>query len=104
MLSANEFIAPIAQALHSTRGRWFWGVLCVAAATQLVALALVCSHQVRKAEARRFEVQVQQMAVADCLQYIKGATFATCTAHGPVTTAPVRTTSAGGVLPVSFSR
>ena len=55
---------------------WLLGALVVA---QLMAFWLVCSQQVRRAEARGAEVQMAQMALSDCLQYIPGATIASCT-------------------------
>ena len=61
------------------RTRLFWAVLGALALAQLVALGLLCSHQVRKAEARQAEHTVHQLALADCLRYIPGATIATCT-------------------------
>ncbi len=47
----------------------------------LFAFWLVCSHQMRKAETRRDEAVVQQMALSDCLQYIPGSTIASCSAR-----------------------
>lgn len=72
--TANAF-EPVAR---PPRSRLFWAVLGVLAAGQLFAFWTLCSHQVRQAEARRTEQLVQQMALADCLQYIPGATMASC--------------------------
>ncbi len=64
---------------HEQEGsRTLWVLLALVAGAQLVAFWLVCSHQVRKAEARHNEVLVQQMALSDCLQYIPGSTIASC--------------------------
>jgi hypothetical protein len=60
------------------RSRMFWIVLGALATGQLFAFWLLCSHQMRRAEARQNEVTVQQMALADCLQYIPGSTIASC--------------------------
>ena len=65
-------------ATQMPRNRLFWVVLGGLALAQIVALWLLCSHQVRLAEARQTEIHVQQLALADCLQYIPGATIATC--------------------------
>jgi hypothetical protein len=46
---------------------------------QLLAFFLICSLQVRKAEARRMAVQVQETAFSDCLQYVIGSTIGSCT-------------------------
>lgn len=63
------------------RSRTFWIVVGTIVASQLVAFWLLCSHQVRKAEARNAEVQMARMALADCLQYIPGSTIASCVAR-----------------------
>lgn len=60
------------------RSPMFWLLLGAVAAAQLVAFWLLCSHQVRKAEARETQYMVQQLALADCLQYVPGSTIASC--------------------------
>lgn len=95
---------PTQAAWFEHRGKLFWMTLGALAAAQLFAFWLLCSHQVRKAEARRSELQVQQMALADCLQYIPGATIASCNARTPTTVpAAVAVTTKAGAMPVSFS-
>jgi hypothetical protein len=91
-----------------TRIRMLWMLLAAIAAGQLFAFWLVCSHQVRKAEARRDEVMVQQMALTDCLQYIPGSTIASCSARDDVhaqASAPASVSKAAisAAVPVSFS-
>jgi len=83
------------------RSRMFWVLLGAVAAGQLFAFWLLCSHQVRKAEARHNEAVVQQMALADCLQYIPGSTIASCTARGDVQASADKAVT--GAVPVSFS-
>ncbi len=103
LLAANV-IDPHTQ---QPRGRMFWLVLGGIAVAQLIAFGLLCSHQVRKAEARTTEMVVQQMALSDCLQYIPGSTIASCSNHLQLETArssqpaanPVHT----GAMPVSFT-
>lgn len=56
----------------------FWLVLAAVAAAQLMALFLLCSHQVRKAEARRAEAYAQSLAQHDCLKYLSGSTIGSC--------------------------
>src|SRR3954462_15898550 len=88
------------------RSRALWILFAAIAAAQLFAFWLLCSHQVRKAEARQNEVVVQQMALSDCLQYIPGSTIASCTARSDVSshTVPTSEKSAlSGPVPVSFS-
>ncbi|HVE53264.1 MAG TPA: hypothetical protein VNB23_07740 [Ramlibacter sp.] len=87
------------------RNRMFWVLLGALVMGQLFALWLLCSHQVRKAEARNNEVMVHQMALSDCLQYIPGSTIASCSqriAPDLQGTQTARSTVAGAV-PVSFT-
>ena len=60
------------------RGKLFWPVLAVLVAGQLLAFWMLCIHQVRKAEVRDATLQVQRVAVADCLRYIPRATLNSC--------------------------
>ena len=73
---------------------------------QLFAFWLLCSHQVRKAEARNNEMTVQQMALSDCLQYIPGSTIASCSTY--LDQARVEQPAARqvqtGAMPVSYVR
>lgn len=102
---ANE-IAPGSPDSQHERVHPAWVLLAAIAAAQLFAFWLLCSHQVRKAEARRNETVVQQMALSDCLQYIPGSTIASCNARGDTRTAPTRSADASSLtatVPVSFS-
>jgi hypothetical protein len=108
--AATEPVAPEPSQFEE-RGRLLWIGLGLLAAAQLVAMWLLCSHQVRLAEARRAETAVQAMALSDCLEYIPGSTIASCTGQlaasraapadptGGQAVAPVT----GAALPVSFS-
>lgn len=103
---------------ETPRAKMLWAVLGALIVGQLAALWLVCSHQVRQAEARQTQITVQQMALADCLQYIPGATIATCTSRigrdgnfargdGMAATAAMGADAAparSAAMPVSFSR
>jgi len=97
-------IEPGAQ---SRRNQTFWVILGVLAAGQLFAFWLLCSHQVRKAEARHSEAVVQQMALSDCLQYIPGSTIASCTVRGDraaqAAAQPGANPAVAGTVPVGFS-
>lgn len=100
-MSHSHAIEP---GLHEERSRMFWILLGALAVGQLFAFWLLCSHQVRKAEARQNEVVVQQMALSDCLQYIPGSTIASCTTRTDVSTrAPASNGTVTGAVPVSFS-
>ncbi|WP_332824607.1 hypothetical protein [Ramlibacter sp.] len=91
------------------RSRMFWMVLGALAAGQLVAFWLVCSHQVRIAEARQNEWTVQQMALSDCLQYIPGSTIASCSGRNDAASARSAQANASvnravaGAQPVSYN-
>lgn len=91
-----------------THGHLWWVLLGGVAAAQLCAFWLVCTQQVRRAEARHNEAVVQQMALSDCLQYIPGSTIASCTSRQEAGTAqasdkPVDNPALAGAVPVSFS-
>jgi hypothetical protein len=97
---------PSDPATQQPRSRIFWLMLGALAAGQLFAFWLLCSHQVRKAEARHNEMTVQQMALADCLQYIPGSTIASCSSRiDPVGAGvqPSDNPAMTGAVPVSFS-
>lgn len=86
------------------RSTMFWAILGALAVGQLFAFWLLCSHQVRKAEARQNEAVVQQMALSDCLQYIPGSTIASCSTRADVSTrSPASNSAMTGAVPVSFS-
>jgi len=89
----------------ASRSRWWWMLLAGVAMSQLFAFWLLCSHQVRKAEARHNESVIQQMALADCLQYIPGSTIASCSVRTDANAHPAQPQgqSATGAVPVSFS-
>jgi hypothetical protein len=87
--------------------RMFWGVVGALVLIQLIAFWMLCSHQVRKAQVRDATLQVQRMAISDCLQYIPHATLHGCAARvdpaarddGNLLVGPQATTVAAGALP-----
>ena len=86
------------------RSRIFWLVLGALVAGQLFAFWLLCVHQVRVAEARNNQVQVHQMALSDCLQYIPGSTIASCSTRiVPEVARMGGPASLQGAVPVSYS-
>lgn len=90
--------------MQHPRSRLFWMVLGALVAGQLFAFWLLCSHQVRKAEARGNEALVHQMALADCLQYIPGSTIASCSARlNPVAARQMAPAAVAGAVPVSYT-
>ena len=105
----DRFLDP---STRQPRHKAFWIVLGALAVGQLFAFWLLCSHQVRKAEARQTELQVQQMALADCLRTIPGSTIGSCTRRpaaerqpdpAPVVEVPVATATAHPATPVSYT-
>ena len=91
------------------RHRGFWIVVGGVVAAQLVALWMLCNHQVRKAETRQAQQLVQQLALADCLRYVPGATVGSCTGRLPSETpptpndGPVATAAADSAMPVRYA-
>lgn len=69
---------PMEERADASRERVYWAVLAVLCGGQLLAFWMLCSHQVRKAQMRDLTLQVQRVAVADCLQYIPRATLNSC--------------------------
>lgn len=92
------------QTQQQPRSRMFRLVLGGLALAQLLAFGLLCSHQVRKAEARNTEMVVQQMALSDCLQYIPGSTIASCSNQLETarSSQPAPNPAQAGAMPVSF--
>ncbi len=56
----------------------FWTLATTLVAGEVLAFWVVCSHQMDRAEARRLEVRVSQVAFSDCLEYVQGSTIASC--------------------------
>ena len=69
---------PSGKIAAMSRDKLLWPVLATLVAAQLLAFWMLCSHQVRKAEVRDATLQVQRVAVADCLRYIPRATLNSC--------------------------
>jgi hypothetical protein len=93
-------------ATQQQRSRMLWVLLGAVVVGQLFAFWLLCSHQVRRAEARHNEAVVHQMALSDCLQYIPGSTIASCSrtdAAAQAAAQPVGNPAMAGAVPVSFS-
>ncbi len=101
-----SLLIPAARPDLQARSHWLWVMLGGIALGQLFALWLLCSHQVRKAEARQEAAVIQQMALSDCLQYIPGSTIASCSsrmdARAP-SQQPADNAALAGAVPVSFS-
>jgi bacteriorhodopsin len=93
----NQLLDP---QTREPRSAWFWILFGSLVVAQLFAFWLLCSHQVRKAEARRTDVVVQQMALSDCLQYIPGSTIASCSSRIGMPAAGANGTMAAGDMPV----
>jgi hypothetical protein len=60
------------------RHKGVWAVLGALIAIQLVALWLLCNQQVHRAQARHAEQAEQQVALADCLRSVRGASLGHC--------------------------
>lgn len=71
--------ALLATANDPARRGLFWAGLAALVIAQLAALWMLCNHQVAQAQARQAGVRTEQVALAECLQHVPGATLATCT-------------------------
>jgi hypothetical protein len=69
---------PPARPAAATRDRFWWSVMVLLAMGQLVAFWMLCAQQVRKAQMRDVSLEVQRVAVADCLRYVPRATLSSC--------------------------
>ena len=56
----------------------FWTLGACLIAAEGLAFWLLCDHQVDKAQVRQTQVQAEQMAFGDCLEYVDGSTIASC--------------------------
>ena len=91
---------------QAPRNRLLWLAFGALAVAQLFALGVLCSQQVRKAEARDSHYVVQRMALTDCLQYVPGSTIASCNQRLDLVRAsaqPTQEASAAQAVPVSFN-
>lgn len=69
---------PPAKIAAMARDKLLWPVLVTLVVVQLVAFWMLCSHQVRKAEVHNATVQMQRVAVSECLRYVPRATLNSC--------------------------
>lgn len=68
----------LAKSAETSPGKLFWSVIVALMLGQIVAFWMLCIHQVRRAEVRDATLQVERMAMADCLRYIPKATLNSC--------------------------
>jgi hypothetical protein len=107
----------LAKTSDMPRDKLFWAVVGALVVGQLLAFWMLCTHQVRKAEVRDATLQVQRVAVADCLRYIPKATLHGCAnrvdpgnradnavvAAGQAGPADADRTTMSSAMPVNFS-
>ena len=70
--------APPARTAAWPREKMFWVLIAALVVGQLVAFWMLCSYQVRLAQARSASVHLERMVLADCLGYSVAATPAHC--------------------------
>jgi hypothetical protein len=63
----------------STRAKLFWAVIGALVLGQLVAIYMLCSTQVDKAQVREAQLQMQRTALAECLDLRPQSTISSCT-------------------------
>lgn len=68
----------LAKSPETSPGKLFWSLIVALMVGQIVAFWMLCAHQVRKAEVRDATLQVERIAMADCLRYIPKATLNSC--------------------------
>jgi hypothetical protein len=72
-------LPPLAQRIaDAPRDKLLWGLIGFLVVGQIVAFWMLCQYQVRKAEVRHATLQVERVALADCMQYIPKATHSSC--------------------------
>jgi hypothetical protein len=102
-----------AKSAENSHGKLFWMLIVGLMVGQFVAFWMLCAHQVRKAEVRDATLQVERIAMADCLRYIPKATLNSCASRiasqtretGAVVAggSPTNTPAAPRVKPVTVS-
>jgi hypothetical protein len=99
-----------ARSTDVSRNKLFWAIGSAMVAGLLVAFWMLCSHQVRQAQARDASARIQRQAVADCLVNIPGATLGSCVASitpsrvaGAATVAPDNATERAGATHAQMS-
>jgi len=93
----HDLATPAPEAPHGTA---FWWATVSLAVLLMATFWLVCNRQVELAQARSAEAQMAQEALADCLQYIPGATVASCTQR--IAPEGVQTAAVQGATTVSY--
>lgn len=69
---------PIRKPAVLPRDQAFWVGATVLVLGQLVAFWMLCSQQVRKAEVRNAAMQVERVALAQCLRSVPHASLTSC--------------------------
>jgi hypothetical protein len=89
---------PIEASTTFPQGKLFWAFIASLIVGQLAAVWMLCSYQVRTAQARHAGVQVVRTVTADCLRYVRNASRDSCDpTHG------VELTSMSSATPVKVS-
>ncbi|MBI5275441.1 MAG: hypothetical protein HY854_03195 [Burkholderiales bacterium] len=96
---------------HQPRNRLFWVIVGGVIVAQLIALWMLCNHQVSQAEVRQAQLRSQQVAMAECLRDVPGSNRASC--NGRIARdnrVPVQldriavSTTQAGTVPVVYTR
>ncbi|NPC54727.1 hypothetical protein [Caenimonas soli] len=86
----------LAKSAQTSPGKLFWSVIVALMLGQIVAFWMLCSHQVRKAQVRDATLQVERMAMSDCLRYIPKSTLNSCASRVVQNREPGPALAAGG--------
>ena len=68
----------LAKRAEKSPGKLFWLIVVAVMLAQIVAFWMLCNQQVHRAQARDAALQVERMAMTDCLRYIPKATLHSC--------------------------
>lgn len=84
------------------RDQAFWLGAAVLVLGQLAAFWMLCSEQVRKAEVRSAALQVERLALADCLRSVRQATLTSCAQRVAPLDGRAPANAAPSVVPVNY--
>ena len=80
----------LAKRAETSPGKLFWLIVFAVMLGQIVAFWMLCTDQVRKAQARDAAWQVERMAMTDCLRYIPKATLNSCASRIATAASPAK--------------
>ena len=80
----------LAKRADRSPGKLFWLIVVAVMLGQIVAFWMLCTQQVRQAQARDAAWQVERTAMADCMRYIPKATLHNCASRIATSASPAK--------------